>query len=534
MKPDSSSLTNTGQGIPANRPMTGREFLESLRDTREVWIYGERVKDVTEHPAFRNSARMLARMYDALHDPDKSPAIVTGTDTGNGGFTHKFFKVPHNTEDLVGGRDAITEWAKISYGWMGRSPDYKASLTGTLGANAEFYAPYQQNALRWYRTVQEKCLYLNHAIINPPTDKSKPPDEVMDVFVHVEKETDAGVVVSGAKVVATGSALTNYNFIGFYGPTPLGRPEMALFAIVPMDSPGVKLICRPSYELAASTMGSPFDYPLSSRFDENDAILVFDKVLIPWDNLFVYRDLEKANSFFPASGFIPRFTLHGCTRFAVKLDFLSGLIIKATEAIGSQDVRGTQIQVGEVLAWRNIFRALSDAMVKSPERWVNGTVQPNAAFGLAYRFLAPIAYPRIKEIAEQTISSGLIYLNSHSIDFKTPELRPYLDKYLRGSNGYDAVERVKLLKVLWDAVGTEFGGRHELYERNYAGNYEMIRLENLLMSLANGEAAALKGFVEQFMAEYDLDGWQVADLINPTDVNRVFGKGAAMKENQNR
>jgi 4-hydroxyphenylacetate 3-monooxygenase len=301
---------------------------------------------------------------------------------------------------------------------------------------------------------------------------------------------------------------------------------MALFAIVPMDSPGVKLICRPSYELTAATMGSPFDYPLSSRFDENDAILVFDKVLIPWENLFVYRDLEKANSFFPTSGFIPRFTLHGCTRFAVKLDFLSGLIIKATEAIGSNDTRATQIQVGEVLAWRNIFWALCDAMVKSPEPWVNGTVQPNAAFGMAYRFLAPIAYPRIKEIAEQTISSGLIYLNSHSIDFKTPELRPYLDKYLRGSNGYNAQERVKLLKILWDAVGTEFGGRHELYERNYAGNYEMIRLENLLMALANGEANALKQFVDQFMSEYDIDGWRVPDMINPTDINRVFGKGA--------
>ena len=101
-----------------------------------------------------------------------------------------------------------------------------------------------------------------------------------------------------------------------------------------------------------------------------------------------------------------------------------------------------------------------------------------------------------------------------------------LTKAPAGANGYDAVTRVKLLKILWDAIGTEFGGRHELYERNYAGNYEMIRLENLLMSLANGEAEGLKKFVEQFMAEYDLDGWRVADLINPTDVNRIFGKGA--------
>ena len=288
------------------RPFTGQEFLDSLQDEREVWIYGERVKSVTQHPAFRNSARMLARMYDALHDPQKQPALTTQTDTGNGGFTHKFYKVPKSTEDLVGSRDAIAAWARISYGWMGRSPDYKASLTGTLGANAEFYEPYQDNARRWYRQTQERCLFLNHALVNPPIDKGKSPEEVQDVYVQVEKETDAGVIVSGAKVVATGSALTHHNFIGFYGPTPLGKPEMAIFAMIPIDSAGVKLICRPSYELHAATMGSPFDYPLSSRLDENDAILILDKVLIPWENIFVYRDLDKANTFFPRSGFIPR------------------------------------------------------------------------------------------------------------------------------------------------------------------------------------------------------------------------------------
>jgi 4-hydroxyphenylacetate 3-monooxygenase len=161
--------------------------------------------------------------------------------------------------------------------------------------------------------VQERCLFLNHALLDPPVDKSSPPGDVMDVYVHVEKETDAGVIVSGAKVVATGSALTHHNFIGYYGLTPLGRPEMAFFAIIPMDSPRVKLICRTSYELNAATVGSPFDYPLSSRLDENDAIFIMDKVLVPWENLFVYRDLDKANTFFPRSGFVPRFTLHGCT-----------------------------------------------------------------------------------------------------------------------------------------------------------------------------------------------------------------------------
>jgi 4-hydroxyphenylacetate 3-monooxygenase len=132
-----------------------------------------------------------------------------------------------------------------------------------------------------------------------------------------------------------------------------------------------------------------------------------------------------------------------------------------------------------------------------------------------------MAYPRIKEIIEQTLASGLIYINSHAVDFQTPDLRPYLDKYLRGSNDYTALERVKLMKLLWDALGTEFGGRHELYERNYSGSNDAIRVHALLTAMASGQADRFKGFAEQCMAEYDLDGWTVPDLINPDDVNII-------------
>src|SRR5690606_33462006 len=207
-----------------------------------------------------------------LHDPATRDVLTTETDTGSGGYTHRFFRAPRSAEDLVAARDAIAAWARISYGWMGRSPDYKAAFLATLGANAEFYDPYQENARRWYREAQEKVLYFNHAIVNPPVDRNKPPEEVSDVYMHVEKETDAGLIVSGAKVVATGSALTHYNFIAHYGPLPIGKKEFALIFAVPMNAPGVKLISRPSYQMMAEVMGSPFDYPLSSRLDENDAI----------------------------------------------------------------------------------------------------------------------------------------------------------------------------------------------------------------------------------------------------------------------
>ncbi|MER6621966.1 MULTISPECIES: 4-hydroxyphenylacetate 3-hydroxylase family protein [unclassified Streptomyces] len=499
---------------PRTRPLTGEEYLESLRDDREVFLYGDRVKDVTAHPAFANPARMTARLYDALHDPAHRDVLTTRTDGGAAeGYTHRFFTTPRSAEDLVADQRAIAAWSRMSYGWMGRSPDYKAAFLGTLGANADFYAPFDDNARRWYRESQEKVLYWNHAIVHPPVDRNLPPDKVSDVFVHVEKETDAGLVVSGAKVVATGSALTHANFIAHHG-LPVKEKRFALIATVPTGDKGVKLICRPSYTATSAVMGSPFDYPLSSRLDENDTILVLDKVLIPWENVFVYGDTAKVQMFSGQSGFMERFTFHGCVRLAVKLEFIAGLLAKALEITGTQDFRGVQTRLGEVLAWRNLFWGLSDAAARNPVKWRGGAVLPNPQYGMAYRWFMQVGYPRVKEIVQQDVASGLIYLNSSAEDFKNPEIRPYLDTYLRGSGGIGAEERVKVLKLLWDAVGTEFGGRHELYERNYAGNHEATRAELLFAQTASGQLDDYKAFADQCLSEYDLDGWTAPDLVS--------------------
>jgi aromatic ring hydroxylase len=504
----------SGDQTEPTRPLTGAEYIESLRDDREIFLYGERVKDVTEHPAFRNPVRMTARLYDALHDPEQRDVLTTATDAdGSSGYTHRFYTTPHSADDLVADQQAIAAWARMSYGWMGRSPDYKASFLGTLGANADFYSPFADNARRWYRESQEKVLYWNHAIVHPPVDRDRPPEEVADVFVHVERETDSGLIVSGAKVVATGSALTHYNFIAHYG-LPIKDRKFALVATVPMHAQGMKLICRQSYTAAAALTGSPFDYPLSSRLDENDTILVLDKVLIPWENVFIYGDVAKVSMFSGQSGFIERFTFHGCTRLAVKCEFLAGLLAKALEITGVSDFRGVQSRLGEVLAWRNLFWGLSDAAARNPVPWQNGAVLPNPRYGLAYRWFSQLGYARIREIVLQDVASGLIYVNSSAQDFQNPDIRPYLDQYLRGSHGVDSVGRVKVMKLLWDAVGTEFGGRHDLYERNYAGNHENTRLELLRGQMADGQLDGYKALVDQCLAEYDLDGWQVPDLAS--------------------
>src|SRR5271165_7386808 len=242
-------------------PYTGQEFLDSLDDGREVWIYGERIKNIAEHPAFRNTARMVARLYDALHRDHAEKKHALSCPTEWGGFTHKYFVASRSAGELTAARDAIAAWSRLTYGWLGRSPYYKAAFLATLGANADFYAPHQENARRWYRYSQERVPFINHAIIHPPVDRNMAPGAPggpTDIYVHVTKETDAGIRVTGAKVVATGSALTHFTFVAHVGLLPIQDRNFALVLMVPTNAKGVKLICRTSNEYRAAALGSPF------------------------------------------------------------------------------------------------------------------------------------------------------------------------------------------------------------------------------------------------------------------------------------
>lgn len=264
---------------PLNDMMTGAAFLSSLDDGREVYIYGERVKNVCQHRAFQNSAYSLSLLYDALHDPS-SQEVMTDIDS-DGYRTHRFFMPSRSSSDLLKAREAIAYWSRLSYGFMGRTPDYKASFTATLNSNPDLYAPFQKNAQEWYRKSAHQVLFLNHVLVNPPVGRARKVADMRDIYLHVEKETDAGVIVRGVKMVATSAALSNATVVAQNSATryQIGAEEdFALCFILPMNAPNLKIMCRRSYEAASL---SPFDHPLSSRFDENDSVLIFDGVLVP-------------------------------------------------------------------------------------------------------------------------------------------------------------------------------------------------------------------------------------------------------------
>ncbi len=487
------------------RMLDGPSYLKTLRDERAVYIYGERVSDVTTHPAFRNACRSVARLYNALHDPKQQQALTAIDAFGH--CTHKFFKPSYSAQELLEAREAIALWARLSYGFMGRTPDYKASFMASMAANPEFYAPFDGSAKGWYQKYSSQCLFLNHVLVNPPVDRNRPVHEVEDVFVHVVKERDDGIVVSGAKMLATGSAITHATFVAQNSAVTLDPEKAKDFAIVffaPMDSPGAKLICRPSYEMNAH---SPFDYPLSSRFDENDAVMIFDNVFVPWENLLVYRDPERVNAFYPESRFVNRFTLQGGTRLTVKLELMAGLFAKAIATNGTDSFRGVQAAFGEILAWRHLMLAMTTAMCLDPEPAPGGTVVPKAEFAATIKMFASECWPAIRHIFEKQLAGSLLVAPSSYKDLQNPELRPLIDKYYRGSSGA-AEERVKLFKLIWDAIGTEFGARHELYEINYSGNHEQVRMDVVKFSRRNHLLEQFTEMAESCMADYDLDGWK--------------------------
>ena len=154
-------------------------------------------------------------------------------------------------------------------------------------------------------------------------------------------------------------------------------------------------------------------------------------------------------------------------------------------------------------------------MAHNPDPWVGGALLPNLRASVAYRLFATEAYPAVRSIVEKVIASGLIYLPSSARDFKNPDIDKYLQRYVRGSSGIDYKERIKVMKLLWDAIGSEFGGGHELYERNYAGNHEDIRIQALTGARRNGNMDAMIALADRCMAEYDEDGWVGETWLNP-------------------
>ncbi|WP_236246743.1 4-hydroxyphenylacetate 3-hydroxylase family protein [Streptomyces sp. CC210A] len=438
---------------------SGQEYVQSLRDGREIWLDGERVADVTLHPAFRNTAASLAHLYDLAHDSAHAPVL-----TRDG--VHTAFHVPRSYEDLVARRRAHKVWAEAGYGFLGRTPDCMAAAAAGFAAAPGVLAAGAYDgstaALALHRRLAEGDLYAAFTLTNP-TGAGEDDERTL----RVVGEKDGGIVVRGAKMTGTAAVFADEIVVGTIEPLGPGDADRAVTFSVPVATRGLTLVSRTSYEGRARSV---FDHPLSSRYDENDALLVCDDVFVPWDRVLTYRDTDTAFRLWWDTPAFLNFVHQGATRFWTKLEFLTGLAVLLAKANGTHDLPPVTQAVGRLLgrvAQAKAFVLAAEASY-TPVDEGRGGVAPGRDISYAQRIMAGELYPQAVQEVKLLAGGGLIQLPASGSELLHPELGPLLRTYL-GTPAAPADARVKLLKLAWDAVGSEFAGRHEQYERFYHG-----------------------------------------------------------------
>jgi 4-hydroxyphenylacetate 3-monooxygenase len=473
---------------------TGKEYMERLRDEREVWIDGERVDDVSTHPAFAEGIRSIARLYDLQHEPDLHdrltyPCPETGEAAGMS------FLMPRSAVDVARRGAAFAVWAEATGGLMGRSPDFLNSAVTAFASASDFFAQddprYGDNIVAYYEHCRRNDLCLTHTITDPQIDRSRRPSEQDDphAVLGLVGETADGIIVRGAKMLATLGPYSDE--IVVYPLLPLA-PEDAPYALafaVPVATPGLRLICR---EAMGGGSGR-YDHPLASRFDEMDAVAIFDDVLVPWDRIFIKGRPDLANRLRPGTG-APPFLAHQATvRASAKAGLLFGAASLVAETIGTDGSPQTQEKLGEILAYLSAVRACVRAAEADAAPNERGVYVPALDPLQASMTLFPRMYPRMVELLQLLGSSGLVMIPSEG-DVDGPRSGD-VARYFRGAST-EARERIALFRLASDLALNTFGGRQILYERFYAGDPSRLLAGNYARYDRSREVALVRGLLD--------------------------------------
>lgn len=451
---------------------TGAQYIEALKSRNpEVWLSGKKVENIFEEPVFQQPILQIAKLYDLQHDAKYQEDITHICDETGERISNSFL-VPKNYQDLQARRRTFEEFAKATFGLMGRTPDFLNVVVTSMASNSEFLDKYNlewgKNIRSYFKYIRANDLFLTHAIINPQNDRSKSSHEQQDMFTHLGavKETPDGLIVRGAKMLATLAPITDevivYSFPGFKP----GDERYALAFALPLDTPGLRIICR---EAMQDGKRSVYDHPLASRFEEMDAVLVFNDVLVPWDRVFLYNNVEAANLLYPKTGIAQQPAHQSGVRGLIKLQFATEVACKIADSIGVDTYLNVQNDLGELVQSVESIRALLRISEYEHELTATGEVMPAYAPLETIRGLLPKMYPRAIEVI-QIIGAGGLLMSPTDADFENPDLREDLEKYYLGREGVSAEERVHLFKLAWDLCGEAFGQRVLQYERYYTGD----------------------------------------------------------------
>ena len=450
--------------------VNGRQFIQRLDTTpREIW-YGDKkiTRSVSDHPAFAGVAKSVAALYDMQLRPDLVETMTYESPT-TGQRVGTSFLQPHSMEDLAKRRTMMKAWADFSGGIMGRTADYLNSSVMAMAAAKDYFGKegrdYASNIQKYYEHVRESDLLLTHTLINPQSNRGVGPSKQADPYIaaRVVEKNSEGVLVRGARMLAT---LPMADEIMVFPSTVIRSgqddvPYSIAFAL-PVSAKGLKFICRES--LAAD---SAYDHPLASRFDEQDAVVVFDDVLVPWERVFILEDPEKANRVSEATDAIVFMAHQATVREIAKAEFVAGLVTLVAETIGADQFPQVQERISEVLLTvesMKAFVAASEANARV-NRW--GVMAPDYAPINAARNLWPRVAPSFSVVLKQIGASGLMAIPPEEI-LASPA-RPDVDRYYQAKLA-DAEERIRLFKLAWDVAGSSFGGRQDLYERFFFGD----------------------------------------------------------------
>ena len=489
---------------------SGQEHLARLRDGRAVYLDGARVEDGTRHPAYAKAVQSVGGLFDFASSPANRELMTFATETGE--RANRIWQLPESYEDLLVRRRALESWSGLHAGFMGRAPDHVASCIAGMfmGLDVfEAYDPARAAALAdYYRYARDNDLYLTYVIINPQADRSKSASQQKDSFLTagVVDQDAEGITVRGAKMLATGGIMANEIFVTCIQPLQPGDDKYALSFVIPINAKGMKLLSRKSYEQGASSV---FDNPLSSRFDENDAVLYFDDVKVPWERIFVFRDIEMCQKQFHATPAHVFQNYQAMIRLSVKLRFLLGIARRITEMNGITTFPQVREMLGQLAAEAGMVDALVAAM-EAKGRKVGRYFVPDAHTLYAAQTLTQQLYPKVVNTLRELAGGGMIMLPSSIEDFRNPEIAAIIEK-TQQSPAANATDRVKFYKLAWDAVGSEFGSRHQQYEMFYAGATFVTKGHSFRTYDWNAASALVSGILDGYDLEDELRT-QAADL----------------------
>ncbi|MFC3342531.1 4-hydroxyphenylacetate 3-hydroxylase family protein [Paenibacillus abyssi] len=470
--------------------------MESLRDGRNIYIGGERVEDVTAHPAFKGVVRTFAGLYDMAADSANDMTYLTE----DGTTANKIFMIPRSSSDLEERRQAMSRWAETTCGFAGRSPDHVSSFLAGFASHPEVFGERAANVLDFYRYARDNDLFVTYVIIPPQVDRSKAAHEQDEKFlpVGVFKELEDGIIVRGSQMLGTSAAVSDYLLCSCISPLRAGDEDYAISFVLPVGSRGLKLYARPSY---AADKPSVYDYPLSTQFDESDALVVFDDVFIPWKQVFVYKDIEATRAQFHETPAHLLGNNQAQTRLSVKLKFVIGVAKKITEMNGTDKFSQVQERLGELASQAAVVEGMLLASEYKCLIDKNGVARPNPRFLYGIVGMQDSIYASVIRILRELVGGGVLQVPSSYKELVNPETEADMRRYIR-SCSVGTEKKIQLLKLAWDIIGSEFGGRHQQYEMFYNGAPFVVKGYSF-RNYGYGEPVNM---VERFLASYGLPG----------------------------